>query len=273
MTSGPVNLHHALHLTPGPDGVLRAEIAEGWDVRGNPHGGYLLALVAAAMATVVPQPHPVAIAATYLAVPAFGPAELHVEAVRVGKRQSTASVRLVQDGLERVRATATFGHLPTSDPDHPAGPVDAPTVAPPEECHRHDVLVLAEADGDGQPIRLHRSLDLRLAPGTGWVTGEPSGTGELVGWLRLADGTPPDMLATLVFSDGMPPSIFEARGRVGHVPTLQLTTHLFALPAPGWVLGRFHTRVVNGAFVGEDGDLWDATGKLVATTRQLALLV
>lgn len=269
MTSGPVNLHSALHLEPRSDGVLEASIAEGWDVRGNPHGGYLLALVSGAMATVVPQPHPVAIAATYLAVPHFGPAELHVEPVRVGKRQSTASVRLVQDGLERVRATATFGHLPESDPDHPAGPLDAPAVAPPEECHHHEIL----ADAEGEEIRLHRSLDLRLAPGTGWVVGEPSGIGELVGWLRLADGTPPDVAATLVFSDGMPPSIFEERGRVGHVPTLQLTTHLFALPSPGWVLGRFHTRVVNGAFVGEDGDLWDETGKLVATTRQLALLV
>jgi hypothetical protein len=53
---------------------------------------------------------------------------------------------------------------------------------------------------------------------------------------------------------------------------VQLTTHLFARPAPGWVQGRFRTRVQGGNFIDEDGELWDATGRLVATTRQLALL-
>jgi hypothetical protein len=96
---------------------------------------------------------------------------------------------------------------------------------------------------------------------------------ELEGWLRFAEDREPDPLALLLFSDGIPPSLFEVRGPdIGHVPTVQLTTHLFARPAPGWVQGRFRTRVQGGNFIDEDGELWDATGRLVATTRQLALL-
>lgn len=265
----PLSLAASIALTPRSDGVLEADVAEGWDVRGIPHGGYLLALVTAAMGTVVAQPHPLAVAATYLAPPAFGPAELRVELVRQGKRQSTASVRMIQGDLERVRATATFGVLPATYPEFPAGPNDRPEVVGPEACFGADALATAEG---GEHVNLHEHLDLRLAPDTGWLSGQPSGVGELIGWLRLADGAPPDPLALLMFSDGMPPSIFEARGRTGgHVPTMQLTTHLFGLAEPGWVLGRFHTRIVNGSLVGEDGDLWDSSGKLVATTRQLAL--
>lgn len=269
MTSSS-HFHQALHLSTISDGVLGTEITEGWDVRGNPHGGFLLALVSEAMATVVPQAHPLAIAATYLAPPAFGPAQLHVEPVRVGKRQSTASVRLVQDGLERVRATATYGQLPLSSPTFPSGPVVRPEAPGPAACFDATALDTAE----GGPIRLHQQMELRLTPDAGWVGGDPTGVAEIKGWLRLADGTDPDPTALLAFSDGMPPSIFEAVGRtVGHVPTMQLTTYLFALPVPGWIFGQFRTRVVNGSFVGEDGDLWDESGKLVATTRQLALLV
>ncbi len=250
--------------------VFGAEVTEGWDVRGVPHGGFLLALVSAAMEAAVPQPHPLSVSATYLAAPAFGDVELHVETVRIGKRQSTAAVRLVQDGVERVRAVGTYGVLPDTDPDYPSGAQPPPALPDPEHCLSPSVVAQAE----GESIRLHEHLDLRLDPVTGWIDGRPRGVAELNGWLRLADGTAPDPAALLMFSDGMPPSMFEVTGRtIGHVPTLQLTTHLFALPTEGWVVGQCRTRIVNGALVDEDGDLWDSEGRLVATTRQLALLI
>ncbi len=250
--------------------VLHADITEGWDVRGIPHGGYLLALVSEAMQSAVPQPHPLSVSATYLAPPSFGPAELHVETIRIGKRQSTAAVRLVQDGIEKVRAVGTYGELPLTAPEHPAGPVRAPDLPLPDDCLATSLLARAE----GEQINLHEHLTLRLDPATGWLNDRFSGLAELNGWMRLADGSEPDPAALLVFSDGMPPSLFETFGRtLGHVPTLQLTTHLFALPAAGWVSGQFRTRVTNGSLVDEDGDLWDADGRLVATTRQLALII
>jgi acyl-CoA thioesterase len=258
----------ALALHPHADGALRASVAPGWDVRGIPHGGYLLALVGAAASHVAPQPHPLSVAATYLAPPGFGPADLWVESVRAGRRQSTLSVRLVQDDIERVRATVTVGTLAPSDPRPWAADAAAPAIPPVDRCVDVDAVSRAE----GEVIALHEHLLLRLRPDTGWLHGAPSGEPRLDGWLRLADDTEPDPLALLMFSDGLPPSLFEAIGSTGdHVPTVQLTTHLFALPAPGWVQTRCRTRIQGSGFVDEDCDLWDSHGRLVGTARQLAL--
>ena len=252
------------------DGRFVAEVAEGWDVRGNPHGGYLLALVTRAMSLVAAQPDPVSVSATYLAPPRFGHTDIAVTVVRVGRRQTTVAARMVQDDLERVNVVATFGTLGDEPPRIYAAELAAPPpLPPPDDCLPSELLDEAE----GEVIRLHQRLQLRFHPDTGWLRGQPSGTAELNGWMRHAPDRDPDPLALLMFSDGMPPSLFEAIGRSSvHTPTVQLTTHLFAQPAPGWVQGRFRTRLGGGGFLDEDGELWDGEGKLVGTTRQLALL-
>ena len=252
------------------EGRFGVTIAPGWDIRGVPHGGYLLALVGAAACRVAAQADPVSISANYLKPPSFGPAEIWVEVIRAGRRQSTVSVRLVQDDLERVHAVVTVGDLS----DEPATTWTPDTAAPsiPGPDDGLDMSTFAPAE-DEAPIGLHRLLALRLHPHTGWIKDQPTGTPQLDGWLRLLGDREPDPLVLLMFSDGFPPSIFEATGRdVGHVPTVQLTTHLFARPQPGWIQGQFRTRVAGGGFVDEDGELWDEAGNLVATTRQLALL-
>lgn len=261
------DFRRAIALRATGEGRLSATVEPGWDIRGNPHGGYLLALVAAAAGTVTSQPDPISVSATYLAPPEFGPAELSVEVVRAGKRQSTVSVAMRQYELERVRAVVTMGTLEDADPIALAEDVRMPAGPGPDEGIR------LQAPPGEEPFRLNERIDVRLGPGTGFPIDRPSGLAELNGWLRLVDGSPPDPFVLLMFSDGVPPSIFEALGRsVGHVPTVQLTTHLFARPTPGWVRGRFRTRVRAGSLVDEDGDLWDGEGRLVATARQLALL-
>ena len=72
--------------------------------------------------------------------------------------------------------------------------------------------------------------------------------------------------------DSFPPTIFNAKLPVGWVPTLELTAHLRARPVPGWLRCVFTTRFVTGGFLEEDGELWDGTGRLVAQSRQLALV-
>jgi acyl-CoA thioesterase len=270
--SHPRPFADAVALRSVGEGRFEAIIVSGWDVRGIPHGGYLLALVGAAAGEVGPQRDPLSVAATYLQPPEVGPADLLVETVRGGRRQSTFSVRLVQGGRERVRAVVTMGTIDPVDGPVPVtwGSDTAPPGIPgPDECLSTSVLMQAE----GEEVALHRNLELRLHPDTGWVQERPSGHPQVEGWLRLADGSDADLLTLLLFSDGMPPSLFEATGRhANHVPTVQLTTHLFARPRPGWVQIRCRTRVRAGSFVDEDADLWDAEGRLVATSRQLALV-
>ena len=55
-------------------------------------------------------------------------------------------------------------------------------------------------------------------------------------------------------------------------PTLELTTHVRAKPAPGWLKVQHRTRNFAGGMFEEDCEVWDSSGRLVAQSRQLARL-
>jgi acyl-CoA thioesterase len=55
--------------------------------------------------------------------------------------------------------------------------------------------------------------------------------------------------------------------------TIQLTVHLRAHPAPGWLACRATTRFVSNGYHEEDFEVWDSAGTLVAQSRQLALIL
>ena len=54
--------------------------------------------------------------------------------------------------------------------------------------------------------------------------------------------------------------------------TVELTVHVRARPAPGWLACRVATRYVTSGYHEEDFEIWDSGGTLVAQSRQLALL-
>ena len=110
-----------------------------------------------------------------------------------------------------------------------------------------------------------------LDPATAmWAVGKPSRNGVIQGWFELADHRPLDPLALLMVVDALPPVTFDL-GMPGWAPTLELTAHVRARPAPGWAVVRHCTRTVAGGLFEEDCDVWDSTGRLVAQSRQLAL--
>ncbi len=105
----------------------------------------------------------------------------------------------------------------------------------------------------------------------GWTIGKPNDSGELSAWFRLEDGRDPDPIELLLVVDALPPVMF-TYGQLGWAPTLELTAHVRAKPAPGWLRVRHATRNIAGGMFEEDCEVWDSAGRLVAQSRQLARL-
>ena len=74
----------------------------------------------------------------------------------------------------------------------------------------------------------------------------------------------------VAYFDALPPVTFDL-GMIGWAPTLELTAHVRAKPAPGWLKVQHRTRNFAGGMFEEDCEVWDSTGRLVAQSRQLAL--
>jgi len=85
----------------------------------------------------------------------------------------------------------------------------------------------------------------------------------------MADGREPDPLMLLLAVDTLPPVTFDM-GLAGWAPTLELTAHVRARPAPGWLRVRVSTRNFAGGLLEEDAEVWDSQDRLVAQSRQLA---
>lgn len=261
-------------LSPRPDDPTSydAELDPGWQIGAGVNGGMLLAVAGNALATAFASdahPDPVAISAYYLSASRPGPAQMRTEVLRRGRSMSTGQVSLVQDEdgrpVERLRALATYGDL-GGLPDDVRTTASPPDMPPPDACVSSKD---APPDFMEQASLLER-LDLRLDPAcVGWAVGAPSGRGLLQGWLRLADGREPDPLMLLLAVDALPPVTFDL-GLFGWTPTLELSVHLRARPAPGWLRVTHRTRNFAGGLLEEDAEVWDSTGRLVAQSRQLA---
>ena len=258
--------------TPRDDapGTFDVDLGPGWRIGSGINGGMLLATLGNALRTSLEgHPDPITTSAYYLSASRPGPATVRTDVLRSGRTMSTGSASLVQmeDGreTERVRALATYGDL-AALPDDVHTVASPPDLPPPDRC-----VSTAEAPPTFmRSADLLNRLDLRLDPScSGWVVGKPSGQGLVQGWLRMADGREPDPLMLLLAVDALPPVTFDL-GLLGWTPTLELTVHVRARPAPGWLRVAHSTRNLAGGLLEEDGEVWDSAGRLVAQSRQLA---
>ncbi len=247
------------------EGRYDAQIAPGWDIASNANGGYLMALAARALADAAGRPDPIALTAHFLSPGKPGPVSIATRVARSGRRFATVTGSLVAgDGRAILQVLGTFGQLVAADgPERvEAAPPDLP---PPDACAAMPRSEAVSSFRDRVELRLHPE-------DAGYLDGAPSGEPRVRGWFRLPGAEPVDPIALLLGADAFPPTIFNAKLPVGWVPTLELTTHLRARPASGWLRCAFTTRFVTGGFLEEDGELWDETGRLVAQSRQLALV-
>jgi acyl-CoA thioesterase len=254
-------------VSPVGPGRWSATLSSAWNIGDNPNGGYATALVLRALAEVAGHEAPISMTTHFLR-PALGgaPAAVHTEVIRSGRRTSTVAGYLVQDSQERLRVLATFGDLGGGGPDGaPRLTVARPELPPPQDCRDRGSLE------QGVELPILGRVEVRVNPDQA----EPgtAGAAEVSGWIRLADGRPTDATVLPFFADAFPPSLFGLLGRIGWVPTIELTVHVRHRPAPGWVQARFVTHDLQDGRMIEDGDLWDADGRLVARSRQLGLLM
>ena len=251
-------------VTPLGDGRYGATIPAGWDVMGNTDGGFLMAVAARAAADAADRPDPVTVTAHFMRPVGAADVTIDTEVLRSGRR--FAVVRALMSGESPLMALlGTYGTLDDSDQVDrlEAGPPDLP---PPDEC------ILVEPT-ETFPPPFTGQVELRLDPSDAvFATGVPSGRARVQGWFRLLDDEPPSTMALLMAVDAFPPTIFNTDLPVAWTPTIELTAHVRARPRPGWLRCVFTTRFITGGFLEEDGEVWDESGRLVAQSRQLALV-
>jgi acyl-coenzyme A thioesterase PaaI-like protein len=230
------------------------------------NGGALLATLLRAVLDCSPLPHPVATSAHFLRVPQLAPVQVRVSWLKQGKTAATARASLLQDGAIVVEATVTTGALGGPEAlDWTGLPPAFPDIA---DCvdlgNWRGTLAADGLAGYAAQVRVLLDPDT-----TGWRTGQPSGQPEMRGYFTLRQPRDPDAYLLALAVDCLPPTVF-GLGATGWAPTVELTWHMRAVPGPGPLRVAARCRHVSGGWFDEESEVWDAAGRLVAQSRQLA---
>lgn len=246
------------------EGRFSAAISDRWNAIGaRPNGGYLLATCLQALKLSLPLPDPFAVSAFFLRPAAPGPALITTEIARAGRRVATGEVRLLQEDRECVRALATFTDLGATRGRTFLAEEPPPLAPPPDSI---DLM----SGGSIPGVTIADRFEYRMRAMPGWTRGQPSGTPAVELWLRFRDPREPDVFTLPLMVDAAFPAVMDI-GELGSA-TLELTVHVRGRPAPGWLACRIGTRHVIDGYHEEDFEIWDSAGRLVAQSRQLAIL-
>ncbi|OBF24322.1 hypothetical protein A5725_06860 [Mycobacterium kubicae] len=266
----------AMSLREVGPGVFDGELNKHWTIGPKVHGGAMVALCAnaARAACAGPGQQPVAVSANFLWAPDPGPMQVVTSIRKRGRRISVVDVELNQGERTAVHAVVTLGepehHLPggTTAPLLSANPVlDLMAPEPPDDLapiqpgHRLAGLVHL---GEGCDVRpLLSTMDPVTDGGTRRAP-------MLQMWARPRD-VAPDALFALMCTDLSAPVTF-AVDRTGWAPTVQLTAFLRAFPVDGWLRVVCTCVEIGHDWFDEDHIVVDQAGRLVAQSRQLAMV-
>jgi acyl-coenzyme A thioesterase PaaI-like protein len=258
----------ATQLTRSADDGFAVTFSDQWGHAGGVNGGFMLAACVKAIAAVLPFPDPIVVSGMYLRPGNPGPSVVAVEPIRAGRTTAFAQARLSQfppgapaEGAaarEVLRVTAAFADVSGATPQYAA--LTPPKLPDPADC---------EPLGRLPDVAFSHRFAYRVPVLPGWAAGKPSGEPSAEFWIRFADGRPADTLTLPLIVDAAAPAVLELGARS---TTIELTVHVRARPAPGWLACRAATRYVSGGYHEEDFEIWDSAGTLVAQSRQLALL-
>jgi acyl-coenzyme A thioesterase PaaI-like protein len=236
------------------------------------NGGVLIATVLRAVLDCSPHPHPVATSAHFLRVARLAPARVQVTWLKQGRTAATARATLVQDGEPVLDVMVTTGRLGSGGTD---GEALSWTGPPPPFPPIGDCVDLGPwpgtAGADGTSGYAAQVLLLLDPATTGWRRGAAAGRPEMRGYFRLREEREPDAYLLALAVDALPPVVF-GLGATGWAPTVELTWHMRAVPAPGPLRVAAWSRHVSGGWFDEQAEVWDSAGRLVAQSTQMARL-
>ena len=267
----------ALRAVADAPGRYEANLNAHWTIGPKPHGGVMIALCANAgrqaySGSAAGEPaHPIAVSANFLAAPDPGPVHLITTVRKRGRRIGLVDVELVQGdpsddrGIRRcVHAVVTLG-----EPEHEAAPLfsDNPVTSLMDPDPPADIVPI----GPGHPAaginNLARGCDIRPLVVESF---SDAAAPQFQIWVRPKVG-PVDELFALMCGDISLPVPY-AVGRRGWAPTVQLTVYLRGVPADGWLRVLCTTTEIGQDWFDEDHIVVDSTGRIVAQSRQLALV-
>jgi acyl-CoA thioesterase len=245
-----------------PDASGAFRLTDRWNALAGINGGYMLAVCVRALGRAMPFPDPLVISGFFLRPGTVGPAEVPVSVLRAGRTTAFGEATLVQGGKQVLRITGAFSTLSGDGPSYSGS--KPPSLPPPEEC------VAPTLRARSPELSISEQVEYRAVTLPGWVTGSPSGNPASEFWIRLGGGREPDLWSLPFLVDAAPPAAME----LGVLSTtIELTVHLRAHPAPGWLACRAVTSHLSGGYYEEDFEIWDSSGALVAQSRQLGLVL
>ncbi len=251
------------------ENLWRAELAENWDIVGNTNGGYMQAVAARASSLAVGGHDPVSVTGHFTRPGHTGPITIETEIVRQGFRFSVVRARVTQSDSIILETLGTYAKPAKHEQKILLSDVPPPVMPDPESC-----IPIVPADEASFPPPIFGEIDVRVDPvsGAGFFGGIAQAAPLVAGWFRLKDDEELDPFALILSSDAFPPTAFAASFPIGWTPTLELTVHIRLPRATGWIRCQFKSHFITGGFIEEDGLFWDQDDRLVAQSRQLALV-
>jgi acyl-coenzyme A thioesterase PaaI-like protein len=265
----------AMTLREVDSGVYDGELNKHWTIGPKVHGGVMVALCANAARTACGGEstglEPVAVSASFLSAPDPGAMRLVTSIRKRGRRISVVDVELMQGDRTAVHAVVNLG-----EPEHfvpGAGAAPLLSANPVLDLMAPEPPADIEPIGPGHPlaglVHLGEGCDIRPV----LSTMQPSAGGRrplLQLWARPR-GAAPDALFALMCGDVSSPVTF-AVDRRGWAPTIQLSAFLRGRPADGWLRVVCTCLEIGHDWFDEDHIVVDSLGRLVAQSRQLAMV-
>lgn len=246
--------------------VTSIELDARWTITGHLNGGYLAAVCAQLASQSLDGAAPLTISTHYLA-PArgAGPAQAELEVIRRG-RLSTARVRLSREKL-LLESLVTVGTPAVSDPSLEHAP--APDLPAWGDCVDTGAPTVGVA---GMEVLQH--VELRLHPDdAGALAGGPAlERAHVRGRMAYRDGSPADLFLVAAAWDLLPPSPWFAH-IWGQLPTVAAQVVLYPGELTGPLILEAQCDTLRDGIADETARVWDAAGRLVASSRQTAVLV